>query len=91
MVQPGVTEDNSQISKVGDKKRLDLFSVALLYPQFNVSLDDSSFVFRPVHVIDFSWLREERCLDFESFGKSPVDEVFGGPAVYEGLLFSRSV
>jgi hypothetical protein len=53
-------------------------------------LNDSSLVFRPVHIIDFSWAREERCLDFEGFGESPVNEIFGGPAVYKGFLFGRS-
>jgi hypothetical protein len=89
MVQPGVTKDDSWVSQVGDKKCLDLFLVALLHSQFHMSLNDSSFVFCPVHVINFSWPREERCLDFEGFGQSPVNEVFGGSAVYESFLFGR--
>jgi hypothetical protein len=90
MVQPGVTKDDTWVSKVSDKKRLDLFLVALLYLQFNMLLNDSSFVFCPVHVINLSWLREERCLDFEGFGKSPVNEVFSGSTVYKSFLFGHS-
>jgi hypothetical protein len=90
MIQPGVAKDDPWVSKVGDKKCLDLLFVALSYSQFDVSLNDSSFVFRPVHVINFPWPWEERCLDFEGLGKVPVNEVFSGSAVYESLLFSRS-
>ena len=53
--------------------------------------NNSSLVFRPIYVVDFSWLWEERCLDFEGFGKLPVDEVFGSPTVYEGFLFGHSM
>jgi hypothetical protein len=90
MVQPGVTKNDSRVSEVGDKECLDLFLVSLSYPQLDVSFNDSSLVFRPIHVINLSWLWEERCLDLEGFGESPVDKIFGGPTVYEGFLFSRS-
>jgi hypothetical protein len=53
-------------------------------------LNDSSLVFRPVHIVNFSWAREERRLDLEGFGKSPVDEIFSGSAVNKSLLFGRS-
>jgi hypothetical protein len=90
MVQPGVPEDDPWVSKVSDKKCLDLFLITLSYSQLDMSFNDSSFVFRPIHVINFSWPWEERCLDLEGFGKSPVDEVFGGSAVYESFLFGHS-
>jgi hypothetical protein len=90
MVQPGVTEDDSRVSEVGDEKHLNLFFVALSYSQFDVPLNDSSFVFHPVHVIDLSWSREEHCLDFEGFGKLPVNEVFSGSAIYESFLFGHA-
>jgi hypothetical protein len=51
----------------------------------------SSLVFRPIHIVNFSWSWEERCLDFESFGESPIDKVFGSPTIHEGFLFGRSV
>jgi hypothetical protein len=88
MVQPGVSEDDTWVSKVGDKERLDPFLIALSYSQFNMPFNHSSFVFHPIHVVNFSWLWEERCLDFESFGKSPIDEVFCCSAVDESFLFS---
>jgi hypothetical protein len=52
-----------------------------------MSLNDSSLVFYPIHVVHLSWSWEERCLDFESFGKLPIDEVFSSSAVNESFLF----
>jgi hypothetical protein len=77
-------------NKIGDKKCLDPLLISLSYSQFDMPLNDSSLVFHPVHVIDLSWAQEEHCLDFEGFGKSPVDEVFGSSAVNESLFLSRS-
>jgi hypothetical protein len=37
-----------------------------------------------------SWAREEHRLDFEGFGKLPVNEVFGSSAVNESFLFGHS-
>jgi hypothetical protein len=90
MVQPGVSENDAGVSKVGDKERLDSFFITLLYTQFNLPLNNSSSVFRPIHIVDFSWSREECCLDLESLGKSPIDEVFHSSTVDESFLFSRS-
>jgi hypothetical protein len=53
-------------------------------------LNNSSLVFHPVHIINLSWVQEERRLDLEGFGKSPVDEVFGSSAINESLLLGRS-
>jgi hypothetical protein len=90
VVQPGVSKNDAGVSKVGDKERLDSFFISLLDAQFDVPLNNSSFVFRPIHIVDFSWSWEERCLDLESFGKSPIDEVFCSSTVDESFLFSCS-
>ena len=91
MVQPRVSKDDTRVSKVGDKERLDSFFITLLYMQFDLPLNNSSSVFRPIHIVDFSWSREECCLDLESLGKSPIDEVFCHSAVDESFLFSCSM
>jgi hypothetical protein len=91
VVQPGVSENDAGVSKVGDKERLDSFLVALSNAQFDMPLNDSSSVFHPIHIVDFSWSWEEHCLDLESLGKSPIDEVFCSSAVDESFLFSRSM
>jgi hypothetical protein len=54
-------------------------------------LNDPSFVFRPIHIVDLSWVWEEHCLDFEGLGKLPIDEVFCGSTVNESFLFGHSV
>jgi hypothetical protein len=91
VVQPGVSENDVGVSKVGDKEHLDSFFITLSNAQFDVPLNNSSFVFHPIHIVDFLWSWEEHCLDLESLGKSPIDEVFCHSAVDESFLFSCSM
>jgi hypothetical protein len=90
MVQPGVSKNDTWVSEIGDKKRLDPFFVSLSYTELNVPLNNSSLVFHPVHIVNLSWPWEERCLDLEGFGETPVNEVFGSSAVNESFLFGCS-
>jgi hypothetical protein len=91
VVQPRVPKNDAWVPKVSDEERLDPFLFPLLNMQFDVPLNNSSLVFRPIHIVNFLWAWEERCLDFEGFGKPPVDEVFSSPTINESFLFSCSM
>jgi hypothetical protein len=81
MIQPWVAKDNAWLSQVSNKEHLDSVPFSLVDSQFDVLLNDSSLVFHPIHIIDFSWAWEKHCLDLEFFGESPVNEIFGSSTV----------
>jgi hypothetical protein len=82
VVQPGIPKDNAWVPKVGDIECLDFVPLSLVNTQLYMLLNDSSFVFHPIHIVDLLGVWEECCLDFECLCKLPVNKVFSSSAVH---------
>jgi hypothetical protein len=91
VVQLGVPIDNVWLPKVHNKECLHLVLLSLVDLKLNKLLNDSSFVFHPIHIIDLLWSWEKHCLDLEFLHKSLIYEVFHCSTVNKSFLFSCSM